>query len=270
MDPVAPSHVYRTAAIVLRQMDYGEADRILTLLTPAGKVTAIAKGIRRPTSRKVGHLGLFCHVQLVMARGRNMDIVSQAETIEDHEGLSSDLLRYAYASSSAELMDRFAQEEEENSALFDLMSAALGWLANEQDPRLWARYYELHLLSNAGYQPQVQQCVACHAVIVPEANGFSLEGGGLVCPRCAASQAQIIELPLVVQRLLRYLTVCTPEQVRALRVTPGTHEQIESLLRRYLEYVMERELRSAVVLRRLRQDLRIQRAAPDAPAPPTS
>lgn len=270
MDPVAQSHLYRTAAIVLRQMDYGEADRILTLLTPAGKVTAIAKGIRRSTSRKAGHLGLFSHAQLIMARGRNMDIVSQADTVEAHEGLRGDLLRYAYASYAAELMDRFAQEEEHDGALFDLMASALGWLAEEQDPRLWARYYELRLLAAAGYQPQVQQCVVCHAVIVPETNGFSLEGGGLVCPRCAAAQAQVIELPLVVQKLLRYLTVCAPEQVRALRVTSGTHDQLESLLRRYLEYVMERELRSAVVLRRLREDLRQQRAMPDPPSSPSA
>ena len=70
--------LYRTEGIVLREMDYGEADRILTLLTPGGKLSAIARGIRRPTSRKVGHLGLFYRAQMMLARGRELDTITQA------------------------------------------------------------------------------------------------------------------------------------------------------------------------------------------------
>lgn len=257
---MAQSHIYRTEAIVLRQMDYAEADRILTLLTPKGKMSALAKGIRRVTSRKVGHLGLFYRAELVMARGRNMDIVSQAESIEAYEGMRHDLLRFTYACYLAELVDRFAQEEEDNSALYDLMAAGLSWLADEPDPRLWTRYFELRLLSISGYQPQLFQCVICHAELLPEGNLFDLEQGGLVCPRCGLSLPQGRPVSLAAQKVLRYLAIHAPAEVRTLRLKPETHDEVETLLQRYLEHVLERELRSVTFLRRLRQELEQVRA----------
>ena len=84
--------LYRTEGIVLREMDYAEADRILTVLSPGGKRSLIAKGIRRPTSRKVGHLGLFYRAQMLVAKGANLDIVTQAESLEEFEGLRGDLV----------------------------------------------------------------------------------------------------------------------------------------------------------------------------------
>lgn len=264
---MAQSRIYRTEAIVLRQMDYAEADRILTLLTPKGKMSALAKGIRRVTSRKVGHLGLFYRADLVMARGRNMDIVSQAEGIDAYEGIRHDLLRFTYACYLAELVDRFTQEEEDSSALYDLMADGLEWLANEQDPRLWVRYFELRLLSASGYQPQLFHCIVCHAKLLPEGNLFDLEQGGLACPRCGLGLSQGRPVSLAAQKVLRYLLSHTPTEVRTLRLKPETHDEVEALLQRYIEHTLERELRSVVFLKRLRQELsEAQARAHDPPA----
>ncbi len=248
--------VYRTEAVILRELDYAEADRILTLLTPGGKLSAIAKGVRRITSRRAGHLGLFSHVQLVLARGRNLDIVSQAESIETYEGLRSDLLRFTYACYAAELAERFAQEEEENAPLFRLMVEGLASLANEADPRLWMRYFELRLLALEGYQPELHYCVLCHREIAPERNGWSLEFGGLVCPACSAQLDAVRELSLAAQKVLRYLATRTPAEVRSLRLRPETHDEVELVLQHYLEYTLERELKSVAFLKQLRAELR--------------
>lgn len=252
---VAQPRIYRTEAIVLRQMDYAEADRILTLLTPGGKVSVLAKGIRRATSRKVGHLGLFYRAALVMARGRNMDIVSQAESIEAYEGIRHDLLRFTYACYLAELVDRFAQEEEDSGALYDLMVDGLDWLSNERDPRLWARYFELRLLSVSGYQPQLFRCTVCQADLLPEANLFDLEQGGLACPRCGQGLPQGRPVSLAAQKVLRYLLNHAPEEVRTLQLKPETHDEVEMLLQHYIEHTLERDLRSVTFLKRLRQEL---------------
>lgn len=86
--------VYSTEAIVLRRDDYGEADRLLTLLTPrSGKMRVMAKGARKTSSRKAGHVELFTRVTLMLARGRLFDIVTQAEAIETHRALREDLQR---------------------------------------------------------------------------------------------------------------------------------------------------------------------------------
>ena len=248
--------LYRTEAIVLREMNYGEADRILTLLTPRGKVSAIAKGIRRPTSRKVGHLGLFCRSQVLVARGRNLDIVTQAEGIEELQGLRSDLLRFTYACYAGELMDRFAQEEDDSSALFELMVFALRWVAQEEDLRLGLRYFELHLLRHSGYQPQLFSCVACGEQVRARPNFFSDDQGGVLCERCGSGHSQCKPVSLNAQKVLRYLQRHAAADIRALRISSRTHREIEALLLSYLEYVLERELKSVAFLRRLRREPR--------------
>ena len=99
--------LYRCHAVVLKRRDYGEADRILTLYTrEQGKVSAIAKGVRRIASRKSGHVELFTQARLLLAKGRNLDVLSQAETIEPYAALREDLVRTTYAYHVAELLDR--------------------------------------------------------------------------------------------------------------------------------------------------------------------
>ena len=105
----------RVEAIVLRHADMGEADRLLTLFTrELGKVRAVAKGARKVRSRKAGHLEPFTRVNLQLARGRSMFIVTQAETMDAHLPLRDDLTAIGYTSYVLELIDRFTYEEDEN------------------------------------------------------------------------------------------------------------------------------------------------------------
>ena len=249
--------VYRTEAIVLREMDYGEADRILTLLTPKGKLSVMAKGIRRPTSRKVGHLGLFMRAQLMLARGRNLDIITQAEGIESFEGIRGDLLRFTYACYVEELVERFAQEEDEDtSQLFELMIATLRWLAEEEDLALGIRHFELRLLTYVGYQPQFFSCLGCRQLIQAVPNYFSVAEGGLLCEACRLQDSAAMPVSVNAQKVLRYLQTHALSEARALRVGPATHTEVETVLQAYLEYILERELKSVIFLDRLRQELR--------------
>ncbi|MFQ5342424.1 MAG: DNA repair protein RecO, partial [Anaerolineae bacterium] len=118
--------LYRTPAIVLKRQDFGEADRILTLFTPAhGKLRVIAKGVRKTTSRKSGHVELFTYSNLLIAKGRNLDIVTQAEMIRPFRGLRQELPRISYAYYIAELVEKFTKEDDENRPLFDLLLATL-------------------------------------------------------------------------------------------------------------------------------------------------
>ena len=177
--------LYRTEAVVLRRQDMGEADRLLTLYTPgAGKLRTIAKGVRKPTSRKAGHLELFMHSNLLVARGQSLDIVTQAEAIHPFRALRQDLERATYAHYIAELLDRFASEGDENPALFNLLVHALQWLCEAGDLALAARFYELRLLALEGYQPQLFYCLGCGDALQPVINYFSPEQGGMLCPRC--------------------------------------------------------------------------------------
>src|SRR5581483_2273902 len=103
--------VYRTEAIVLHHRELGEADKVLTLYSPdLGKFDAIAKGVRRPTSRKSGHLEELSHSTLLLAHGRTLEVVTQCELLESFAGLREDLSRLGAAVYLAELVERFSAE----------------------------------------------------------------------------------------------------------------------------------------------------------------
>jgi len=123
------THSYRTQAIVLGHIEYGEADRIIKLFTAEkGKITAIAKGVRKIRSRKAGHLEPFTRTNLFLAKGRNLDIITQAETLDSFIGLREDLQRLALASYVVEVVDRFTYEEGQNIGIFRLLANTLSRL----------------------------------------------------------------------------------------------------------------------------------------------
>jgi DNA repair protein RecO (recombination protein O) len=253
--------LYRTEAVVLRRSDLGEADRLLTLYTPEwGKLRVIAKGVRKPTSRKSGHLELFTHSRLLVARGRNLDIVTQAETIHSFRALREDLLRTGWAYYAAELLDRFVGEGIENRPLFNLFLATLGWLCEDVDLDLTARFYELRLLALVGYRPQLFHCLACRGEVEPgTAIFFSPASGGLLCPRCGEGslkgrgQAREISMPAL--KVLRFLQTNSHELCQRLRVGRPLHAELEETLRRYITYTLERNLKSVEFLQRLQREM---------------
>src|SRR5947209_4888254 len=158
--------VYRADAVVLKASDFGEADKALTLFTlQHGKIRAVAKGARRPTSRLGGHVDVLTHAQLLLARGRNLEIVTQAETVEPFLGLRDDLWRASLGYQLAELVDRMTEEGHEDRPLFEALVEALGRIDAEPDPELGVQLFEAALLDRLGYRPQLRTCLACGAAL---------------------------------------------------------------------------------------------------------
>jgi len=246
--------VYRREGIVLRSLDYSEADRILTIMTPEGKLRALAKAVRRPTSRKSGHLETLNRVDLMLARGRNLDIITEAEALEEF-GLRGDLVRFSYASYFGELVDAVGQEEEESQVLYDVFLDGLRWIAEGGDLALGARLFEWRVLKCSGYCPELYRCLGCQMPVSEEPNYLAPELGGVLCPRCAAAQPDAGPVSVNAQKVLRFLDRSDPAAVRPLRVGQATHAEIERLLLDYLEYTFERRFAASGFLRRLRSNL---------------
>src|SRR5512138_104171 len=140
---MADFHSFRVEAVVLRHGAYGEADRMLTLYTAQlGKTRALVKGARKIASRKAGHLEPFTHATLQLAKGRDLPLVTQADTIDAYLPLRENLLLTSQASYIIELLDRFTYEDgSENSAIFRLLTDTLSRLASKADPWIAIRYY---------------------------------------------------------------------------------------------------------------------------------
>jgi DNA repair protein RecO (recombination protein O) len=252
--------LYSTQAVVLRRTNFGEADRLLTLYTPDhGKLRAIAKGIRRPSSRKAGHLEPFTHCRVLIARGRNLDIVTQAEAIELHLALRQDLERLAQAYYLVELVDRFAPEGEENPPLFMLLLEALEELGRTKRVDLALRHYELRILSGVGFGVQLFRCTGCGQDIVPERNYFSEASGGVLCPGCGERRAGAREVSLEALKVLRYLGRHSVAASQRLRLGEAVVAEVRRLLRSYITYTLERELRSVKFIGQVEAQVEAQR-----------
>ena len=248
--------LYRVEAIVIRRRDWDEADRLLTLYSrEQGKFQAVAKGARKPSSRKAGHLELFSRSRLLVARTRSIDIITQAETIEPYVRMRESLESSTLAHYFAELLDRFTGESESDQGLFELLSQALMWLCEPHDASLVARYYELRLLELAGFGPELHRCPRCDRKLEPVRNYFSPSFGGVLCPECGQDRRDAFPLSLASFKVLRYGQTHTWSEFRRLRLRPELQAETENVIYRYQLFVLERNLKSADFLRQLRREV---------------
>jgi DNA repair protein RecO (recombination protein O) len=252
------SRLYRTEGLILHRADFGEADRLLTVYTPAyGLLRLLAKGARKPTSRKAGHVEPFTCVSLLVARGRNLDIVSQVETLEPFRRLRENLELASLSYYIAELITGFTEEGDSHPPLFDLTEATLSRLCEASDPALALRFFELRALGLLGYQPQLFLCITCQAPLEPVTNYFHPAAGGVVCPCHGAGLPDAVPLALPTFKVLRYMQTHPWDQVGALRIRSETHLDLESVLQSFIVYHLERRLRSVDFIHRLRREAKV-------------
>ena len=257
------SRTYRAEAIVLKTLDFGETDRILTLLTRHfGKVSVVAKGIRRPTSRLAGQAEPLTHATYQLARGRNLDVLTGAESRAMYRSLREDLQGIAAGWYIAELADRFAAERAPSAPLFDLVETALHHLSAGFPAGLVCRWFDLHLLDRTGFRPELGRCVQCERPPDEVANAWLVEAGGLVCARCASgSTSGPLGLSVRALKSLRFLLVSDFASAARLRVDDALAVELERHLRAFLQYVLDREIHAA----RLLDDVaRLRRVVPSA------
>ncbi len=245
---------YQTEAIIIKKTKLGEADRILTLYTPdRGKIQAVAKGVRRPRSKLAGHLELLTHSLVSLARGRNLDTITGSQTIDSFLPLKNDLHLAAYALYATELVNQFTADHIENRPLFRLVLETMQQLCQTSNNDLVLRYFELHLLNEVGYRPQLQQCVTCHQPLKPLTNSFCSSAGGMLCPNCRQSQPLTRPLSVNALKVLRLLQSSDYSTVSRLKINPELSLELEAIIRDYLKYLLEREVKSAAWLDTLRE-----------------
>jgi DNA repair protein RecO (recombination protein O) len=243
----------RVEAIVLRHTDWGEADRLLWLFTrEIGKVKVVAKGVRKPRSRKAGHLEPFTRVELLLAHGRDLPIVTQAEAKDVYPELRTNLVRVGYASYIVELLDRFTYEEGENFALYRLLGETLARIDKETDPAFAVRYYEIRLLDLVGFRPQLLHCVNCGEEIRAEDQFFSFEKGGVICPKCSSNETGVRLVSMPALKILRHFQRSNYTEAQRLRLSSAVDRELENLMGQYLTYLLERGLNTPAFLKRVR------------------
>jgi len=233
--------LYRDTGVVLRTYRLGEADRIVVLMTAQhGKVRAVAKGVRKPKSRFGGRLEPTSHVSLLLYEGRQLDIISQAESLDYLRAVRDDLDRLTRAMALLEVVDQVAQEREPDARLYQMLVGALRTLAAQPAPLLVPAFY-WKVLANGGLRPELDGCVSCGA---PEPLvAFDVGEGGVLCRTCRRGVA----LSPAALELLRRILGGDLVGALAEPASLATHE-VEVLAVRAMEHHLERRLRAVSLL----------------------
>jgi DNA repair protein RecO (recombination protein O) len=263
------THVYTTEALVLRHTNFGEADRILTLISPPhGKIRAIAKGARKVTSHLASAVDLVTRGSFVLATGRELDVVTQAVVRERFDHMRESLWHATAGFAVTEALDRALADREPHPALYALAvetfrrldADAAAWLtdpvvANAAGPaaRGWAtmRFFDLVLLDLLGYRPAFHRCVACESPLQPvEENGFNAELGGALCPSCTRYSSR--RLPLLTLKVLRLVQTTEWDALPVMRLDARTRDDVDAVLEAILALNLERSLTSWSLLHQAR------------------
>ena len=238
--------IHRDEGIVLRTYKLGEADRIVVFLTKArGKVRAVAKGVRKTKSKFGSRLEPMSHCVLQFYEGRELDIVTQAESIDNFRSVREDLDRIGRGVSMLEVADQLAQEGEVNPQLYRMLLGALRTLETSTSPLVTPAFY-WKVLALEGYRPEVEVCVQCGTDDTPLV-AFDVESGGLLCRTCRRGTPVSADAVVMMRQILGgglNDALVAGESPDAAAVV---HE-VDQLATRAVEHHLERRLRSVNVL----------------------
>lgn len=245
--------LFKAEGFVLRTRDLGEADKILTLYTrERGKVSGVARGSRRVRSRLLATSQAFSYSRFMLYEGRGLHTVSQAELISSFRPLREDLSRMAYASYTAELLDAFVDENEPNDTLFRLVLEGFTLISGTDDLDLALRWFELKLLDELGYRPELCQCAACGSDLGDRPVVYDSEQGGALCSECAAESQQAIDLSAGVVIQLRRLLETPAARLGILRPSRGDLGTMERVTRAHMDHRLDRPIKSREFLDSMR------------------
>jgi DNA repair protein RecO (recombination protein O) len=240
------SELYRDEGVVLRTYRLGESDRIVVLLTAEhGKVRAVAKGVRKTKSKFGARLEPMSHVKLLLYRGRELDIVSQVESVESLAPMLSSLDRASQGIAAIEAVDQLALDREPNPRLYRMAVGVLRTIAERPSPMNVPAFY-WKLLAAEGLEPQLDRCVRCgeggpDTPLV----AFDLDEGGVLCRSCRSGVA----ISSAALAIMRDLLGGRLNAVLALDESPATHE-VGTLATRAMEHHIERRLKAVAMFER--------------------
>ena len=237
------SELYRDTGVVLRTYKLRESDRIVVFHTAEnGKVRAVAKGVRKTKSKFGARLEPMSHVRLLLYRGRELDIVSQAESVEPLSPMLSSLDRASQGLAAIEAVDQLSLEREPNPQLYRMLVGVLRTIATTPSTLNVAGFY-WKLLANEGMRPELDRCVRCGDT-EPDVQfvAFDLNEGGVLCRSCRSGQAISPEALAIMREILGGQLV----QALARDESPITHE-VSSLATRALEFHIERRLKAVAM-----------------------
>ena len=250
---------FSTPAIMLRRIEFGDYDFIITFFTlNHGKVTVIAKSAKKSTKRFSGILELFSVLDIVFgsARGKGLPVLKEAVLKQPFSKIRGDIKKTAYASYWAELINAWMEDNEKQPTLFYLLRYALGELDSASTPEaVLSILFQIRLMTVSGHSPNLRQCSICKTQLedIKKANIiFDLAKGGLVCENCSQNIPKMIVLSKGTIKQLLWIEKQDLTKAKRIRFTPQASDEGLKFLEAFVPYHLGKEPRSLKFLRQIR------------------
>lgn len=243
-----------TRAIVLRSRSFGESDKIVSFLTESyGKVTGIAKGAKRSRKRFVNTLEPFALVNLRFQDRPHSSLafIYACDLIHPFKDLTTNLEKIAHACYVMEITDALTREREENQALFEHLKEGLKFIEEKGGSLSFLTVFAMKLLKVSGYEPMLKHCRRCKKnwrAEPPNAWRFSPDDGGILCLTCSAFRKDTLPLSIEAIRVLSGLQVENGVSIHPPSFSPSILKEAESILRCFIQFQINKELKSAPFL----------------------
>ena len=246
--------LYKTEGIVLKSTEFEEADKIVTIYTKNyGKISAIAKGVRKTKSKFGSSLEILTHSIFLFYKGRNIDIVSQTEILESFFSTSKEVIKFAFAVNCVEMVNKLTEEREINTGLFNLLKEVLHGLRKANDPKLLTLSFKWQTISLLGYRPSINHCCRCNKSVKDQKEMyFNIKEGGLQCNNCVAEDKEgCINVSLYFVKLLRKILITHLSTISNATIPDNKMKELEKITNIYIGYHSEKSFKTDKFLKNL-------------------
>ncbi len=220
--------------IVIRTTDYGESNKVVTFYTREwGKVGAMARGAKKPSSRLAAITQPFTYGQFLLQKGSGLGGLQQGEVISSYRLIREDIFLTAYASYVVELLDKSTDEKKPNPFLFELLQQTLHYMNEEYDPVILTQIFEMKMLNVLGLHPILNQCAVCGRTDGTFA--FSVREGGFICHECIEKDPYHIKISPATVKLLRIFYYFDLSRLGNISVKAETKAELKKVISTYYD-----------------------------------
>lgn len=254
--------IKKSKAIVIGHYPLGESDRIVIFLSrDYGKIRAVAKGARKIKSKLCGRLEILTYGELIYfeREGKDLHSVNSFDIIEPFQMLREDLLKMAYCTYAAELIQNVVSEEEPDPDTFDLMLKVMLMIAKNDDPEIIIRTFEIQLLEKMGLNPRLDSCIICSNKINEPNPIFNIQAGGILCNKCANNDYKGIKISRGSLETMKLMQKSNIESISRLKASELSKQEINKLLSSFIAFHMDiKNLHSLSFLENIKSEYRRQ------------
>ncbi|MCX8130260.1 MAG: DNA repair protein RecO [Clostridia bacterium] len=243
----------KTKGIILKEINTGEADKIVTIFSRShGKLTGSAKGARRPKNKFAAATQFLCYCDFVLYKGKDMYSISSADIIEPFYEIRNDVFKLTYSAHMVDLVNDVIQENQPAAKVLQLFLNTLHMLAKTgKSPELLIRIFEIRFMSIIGYAPYVKECMECNECNADLKYFFSFRKCGTICGGCRTKDSNAVELSQGALRALRHIVHTRFEDLYSFDLAPHILDELGRISKRYIKDRLEREYKKLDFIKEL-------------------